>query len=196
MSQDWLALQIALAPCLIGYGEIAKRLYADPNTKREGNIYWKWIENYVADDYTEAVEIGSSEPIVVVIECLSLTDGRLARKECRFTITEPDRRPSEDIYSCYKGERRYAEKISLLTFLTDGNWFLGYGRWQYMKEPDRCEVQKTSFEVLPQDATCQEEEWYRMLDNSCRITVTPAKCAIYVITRASNLSIIPAFRST
>jgi len=51
---------VALAPCLIGYGEIAKRLHADPNTKREGNIYWKWIENYVADDYVEAVNVGSA----------------------------------------------------------------------------------------------------------------------------------------
>ncbi|KAI9052284.1 hypothetical protein LZ554_003639 [Drepanopeziza brunnea f. sp. 'monogermtubi'] len=59
-SQDWFALQIALAPCLIGYGVIAKRLHADPKTKREGNIYWKWIENYVADDYVEAVDTGSA----------------------------------------------------------------------------------------------------------------------------------------
>ncbi len=58
-SQDWFALQVALSPCLIGYGEIAKRLHADPKTKREGNIYWKWIENYVADDYVEAVNVGS-----------------------------------------------------------------------------------------------------------------------------------------
>lgn len=58
MSQDWYALQIALAPCLLGYGDIAKRLHADPKTKREGNIYWKWIENYVADDYVEAVNVG------------------------------------------------------------------------------------------------------------------------------------------
>lgn len=60
-SQDWLALQVALAPCLIGYGEIAKRLRADPKTKHEGNLYWNWIENYVADDYTEAVRVGSGE---------------------------------------------------------------------------------------------------------------------------------------
>lgn len=59
-SEDWFALQIALSPCLIGYGAIAQRLYADPKTKREGNIYWKWIENYVAEDYAEAVRIGSS----------------------------------------------------------------------------------------------------------------------------------------
>ena len=60
-AEDWLALQVSMAPCLIGYGEIAKRLHADPKTKREGNIYWKWIENYVADDYSEAVQIGSGE---------------------------------------------------------------------------------------------------------------------------------------
>lgn len=58
-SDDWLALQMALAPCLIGYGAIARRLYTEKSTVREGNRYWKWIENYVADDYTEAVQLGS-----------------------------------------------------------------------------------------------------------------------------------------
>ncbi|CAG8028682.1 unnamed protein product [Penicillium nalgiovense] len=60
-SEDWLALQMALAPCLIGYGAIAKRLYTGEDTLRQGNTYWKWIENYVADDYTEAVRIGSGK---------------------------------------------------------------------------------------------------------------------------------------
>ncbi|KAI9934694.1 hypothetical protein AWENTII_005785 [Aspergillus wentii] len=59
-SEDWLALQMALAPCLIGYGAIAKRLHAAEDTIREGNRYYKWIENYVADDYSEAVELGSA----------------------------------------------------------------------------------------------------------------------------------------
>lgn len=58
-SEDWYALQMALAPCLLGYGQIARRLYDDPNTLRSGNRYWKWIENYVADDYVEAVRQGS-----------------------------------------------------------------------------------------------------------------------------------------
>lgn len=58
-SEDWLALQVALAPCLIGYGAIAQRLYAEEKTLREGNRYFKWIENYVAEDYTEAVRLGS-----------------------------------------------------------------------------------------------------------------------------------------
>lgn len=56
-SEDWLALQIALLPCLIGYGIIAKRLYDDPKTVRESK-YWKWIETYVADDYGEAMKNG------------------------------------------------------------------------------------------------------------------------------------------
>ncbi|KAL3435942.1 hypothetical protein BDV09DRAFT_184725 [Aspergillus tetrazonus] len=58
-SEDWLALQVALAPCLVGYGAIAQRLHAEEKTLREGNRYWKWIENYVAEDYTEAVRLGS-----------------------------------------------------------------------------------------------------------------------------------------
>lgn len=60
-SEDWLALQVALAPCLIGYGAIAQRLYHEKDTVREGNRYWKWIENYVADDYTQAVRLGSGK---------------------------------------------------------------------------------------------------------------------------------------
>jgi hydroxymethylpyrimidine/phosphomethylpyrimidine kinase len=57
-AEDWFALQIALLPCLLGYGVIARRLFDDPTTKREGNLYWKWVENYVADDYSEAVRLG------------------------------------------------------------------------------------------------------------------------------------------
>lgn len=57
-SQDWFALQVALAPCLLGYGAIARRLHDDPATKRAGNPYWKWIESYVAEDYTQAVTTG------------------------------------------------------------------------------------------------------------------------------------------
>ncbi|KAL2136346.1 hypothetical protein VTI74DRAFT_4178 [Chaetomium olivicolor] len=58
-SQDWLGLQVAMAPCLLGYGAIAKQLHADPRSKQEGNLYWTWIQNYVADDYTMAVKTGS-----------------------------------------------------------------------------------------------------------------------------------------
>lgn len=60
-SEDWLALQVALSPCLIGYGAIAKRLHSDERSVRTENRYWKWIENYVAEDYSEAVRLGSGE---------------------------------------------------------------------------------------------------------------------------------------
>ncbi|KAI0381024.1 Phosphomethylpyrimidine kinase-domain-containing protein [Hypomontagnella monticulosa] len=59
-SEDWLGLQVALAPCLLGYGAIAKLLHGDPRTKTDGNTYWRWILNYVAEDYVQAVQTGSA----------------------------------------------------------------------------------------------------------------------------------------
>lgn len=51
-----------MAPCLLGYGAVAKMLHAhDATDKSTANKYWPWIENYVADDYTEAVRLGSGE---------------------------------------------------------------------------------------------------------------------------------------
>ncbi|KAK7737846.1 trifunctional hydroxymethylpyrimidine kinase/phosphomethylpyrimidine kinase/thiaminase [Cytospora paraplurivora] len=58
-SEDWLGLQVALAPCLLGYGAVAKMLHGHPETAKEDNHYWKWIENYVADDYVQAMKTGS-----------------------------------------------------------------------------------------------------------------------------------------
>ncbi|KAI8982028.1 Phosphomethylpyrimidine kinase-domain-containing protein [Mycotypha africana] len=56
---DILDLKMAMAPCLIGYGDIGLKLYNDPATKREGNPYWEWICQYAADDYQNA-EHGAS----------------------------------------------------------------------------------------------------------------------------------------
>ena len=62
-SEDWLALQMALAPCLIGYGVTASRLHGEKESRTTamGNRYWRWVENYVADDYREAMRVGSGE---------------------------------------------------------------------------------------------------------------------------------------
>lgn len=59
-SEDWLALQISLLPCLLGYGMIAARLYGlqTTNPPTEPNRYLTWINNYVAEDYTAAMEKG------------------------------------------------------------------------------------------------------------------------------------------
>ncbi|KAK9765367.1 trifunctional hydroxymethylpyrimidine kinase/phosphomethylpyrimidine kinase/thiaminase [Basidiobolus ranarum] len=53
-----LDLQVALAPCLLGYGVIGMRLFNDPNTKRDGNPYWPWIRNYAEDDFQQACKTG------------------------------------------------------------------------------------------------------------------------------------------
>ncbi|KAM6515215.1 trifunctional hydroxymethylpyrimidine kinase/phosphomethylpyrimidine kinase/thiaminase [Fusarium solani] len=56
---DWLGLQVALAPCLLGYGAVARMLRDHKDTVQENNTYWAWIKNYNEDDYTQAVRLGS-----------------------------------------------------------------------------------------------------------------------------------------
>lgn len=51
LAGDLLDLQVALAPCIVGYAEIGRDLNADPRTVRAGNPYREWIETYAADDY-------------------------------------------------------------------------------------------------------------------------------------------------
>ena len=53
---DLLDLLVVLAPCVVGYGEIGRRLGADPATKREGNPYASWIETYAAADYQSVAD--------------------------------------------------------------------------------------------------------------------------------------------
>lgn len=62
-SEDWLALQISLLPCLLGYGMIARRLkeMQRTNPPKTPNRYVTWINNYIAADYTEAVKKGCGE---------------------------------------------------------------------------------------------------------------------------------------
>jgi thiaminase/transcriptional activator TenA len=54
-SGDRLDLEIALAPCLAGYAEIAERLLADPETVLEGNPYEPWIRSYSGEEYRATV---------------------------------------------------------------------------------------------------------------------------------------------
>ncbi|MCW5700201.1 MAG: thiaminase II [Rhodospirillales bacterium] len=51
LSGDLLDLQTALAPCIVGYGEIGQRLFDNPATRMEGNPYREWIETYAAEEY-------------------------------------------------------------------------------------------------------------------------------------------------
>ena len=47
---DLLDLRVALAPCIVGYGEIGARLKADGDTSA-ANPYAPWIEMYASGDY-------------------------------------------------------------------------------------------------------------------------------------------------
>jgi len=51
LAGDRLDLEIALAPCMIGYAEIAAERLADPTTRRDGNPYREWLDMYAGDDY-------------------------------------------------------------------------------------------------------------------------------------------------
>lgn len=51
---DLLDLYVALAPCVIGYGEIGARLATDPSAKRDENPYKNWIEMYAGEEYQSA----------------------------------------------------------------------------------------------------------------------------------------------
>lgn len=48
---DLLDLQVALAPCIVGYAEIGRALAADPVAASAGNPYASWIAMYAGDDY-------------------------------------------------------------------------------------------------------------------------------------------------
>jgi thiaminase/transcriptional activator TenA len=51
LSGDRLDLDVALAPCVVGYAEIATRLKADPTTRSAGNPYAAWIDAYADPGY-------------------------------------------------------------------------------------------------------------------------------------------------
>ena len=53
MRGDLLALKVALAPCVIGYAEIATRLASHPNALAATNPYSVWIAEYAGAPYQD-----------------------------------------------------------------------------------------------------------------------------------------------
>ncbi len=51
LAGDRLDLEVALAPCVVGYAEIAAERLADPATRREGNAYGAWLDMYAGAEY-------------------------------------------------------------------------------------------------------------------------------------------------
>lgn len=56
LSGDILDLYVALAPCVIGYGEIGMRLKASDSTLKNDNPYSPWIDMYSGDEYLPVME--------------------------------------------------------------------------------------------------------------------------------------------
>ena len=56
MAGDLLDLQVALVPCVVGYGVIGTGLAANPKTKRgTANPYDAWISMYAGEEYLAVV---------------------------------------------------------------------------------------------------------------------------------------------
>src|SRR5215472_4043611 len=51
LAGDRLDLEVALAPCVIGYAVIAAEQMADPQTRLDGNPYREWLEMYAGSEY-------------------------------------------------------------------------------------------------------------------------------------------------
>jgi thiaminase (transcriptional activator TenA) len=51
LAGDRLDLEVALAPCIVGYAEIAAERMADPATRRDGNPYREWLDMYAGAAY-------------------------------------------------------------------------------------------------------------------------------------------------
>jgi thiaminase/transcriptional activator TenA len=74
LAGDLLDLQVALAPCLVGYGESGERLLADPATRRAGNPYGEWIAAYTSAGYRGVVR-----DAIAMLDRLGQTHGAAAR---------------------------------------------------------------------------------------------------------------------
>jgi thiaminase (transcriptional activator TenA) len=51
LAGDRLDLEVALAPCMIGYAEIAAERMVDPTTRGDGNRYREWLDMYAGEEY-------------------------------------------------------------------------------------------------------------------------------------------------
>jgi thiaminase/transcriptional activator TenA len=74
LAGDLLDLQVALAPCLVGYGESGEQLLVDPTTLRDGNPYDAWIAAYTSESYRSIVR-----DAVATLDRLGAAHGASAR---------------------------------------------------------------------------------------------------------------------
>lgn len=61
MAGDLLDLLVALAPCVLGYGEIGARLLAKPSIPLGANPYREWIEAYGGAEYQDVAKAAAAQ---------------------------------------------------------------------------------------------------------------------------------------
>ncbi len=74
LAGDILDLEVALAPCTVGYAEVALRIENDPNRRRQGNPYETWISTYAAPGYQALAKSAAAR-----IDALGVSHGGEAR---------------------------------------------------------------------------------------------------------------------
>ncbi|WP_207461940.1 thiaminase II [Azospirillum sp. SYSU D00513] len=85
---DLLDLHVALAPCVIGYGEIARRVAALPGAMAESNPYRVWIGEYAGAAYQEVSAAARAN--IDQLAARSMTEARfpqlltIFRQACRL----------------------------------------------------------------------------------------------------------------
>lgn len=111
---------------------IARRLQSEQanNEAMEANPYLSWINNYVADDYTAAVEKGCGIPIHFhrPFRMLTMYEALIEK----HAVHQSPHRIEELIVIFIHATKASAPVISscsfsLTTVYPDGDWFLGYG---------------------------------------------------------------------
>jgi thiaminase/transcriptional activator TenA len=92
LAGDILDLEVALAPCTVGYGEVAQRILADPRRRATDNPYQSWIDTYADPGYQAMAKaaaaridaLGESHGGHARFASLSATFAEAARLEARF----------------------------------------------------------------------------------------------------------------
>lgn len=60
LAGDRLDLEVALAPCIVGYAVIAAERIGDPATRLDGNRYREWLEMYAGSAYQDLAREASA----------------------------------------------------------------------------------------------------------------------------------------
>jgi len=92
LAGDVLDLEVALAPCVIGYAEIGARITRDPARKADGNPYEPWRAMYAGDEFqavaADAIvrldRIGAARGAEARFSELARTFDAACRLEARF----------------------------------------------------------------------------------------------------------------